>query len=835
MKDFRCVVEDYIKKHKSGKRAFAALVSLSMLVSFAVPMILTEPAVSQTRDSFAPVGDMLATQMFNAADDYMISNLANNETRSEKTLLIGNRDWANGLSTYEEVTTAAREKYFLGLAADFCLFLENDFKPTDSDSEGRAAVGGDVIAKAKVYTGNDEGKKYNYQFGDGDYGNEIPLGELEEYKGVIGYANLITNGYIYGVNTWGEKGTDEQRRKIMFVGNYNETECLHYKWGSEDIIKYTTKCDACYGNNEYIGIYNRTNDPLINFTQEFEYMRSQSQKLERKAGKNAKIDEIKKTITFDAKGSTAQTVYFNLNANDLEGNNLEGYTILFENIPEFEGTVRHEINPNSKYATSDTGDAETVFPKIANIVVNVSGMVNIGSMDNKRDTYHTVHTYVNNIEISNKSNDVTDKVWSNNHPYSENILYNMTSYNGNDNLENNWISIGANFNGTILAPDADVTSPEQGCGHLSGALIAKSFSGGQEFGYRPYRGSVDILETQMGYVLPFSKVIANINEPLAGAKFNIIESGEVVSSFTSDGAENTFVNFPTQIAFDGSKNYQADSGGAIEISKKYTIKEVSAPDGFVTDSNTTYDVTINEKICREHDGDLILTDEGNTIPTHVTTEFTIQKCQNNAPVGNPETLKIELRDYYDTNNNLVRRELTIDPDKDNAQKICLNIVEGVVVSIEDGNQDPTGNITFTVSDLDESGNISCGVETITKYANVPETNEDGTTKYYEENIAVGEPETFNIQQFGWSNNNDTIKIDKITFYFYDGDFKGHYETYSGFQNSNDKSNANWHKIELPEGLNEDTMKNVIGLTVTPTSGSEGDIELHVQDENYSDI
>lgn len=152
----------------------------------------------------------------------------------------------------------------------------------------------------------------------------------------------------------------------------------------------------------------------------------------------------------------------------------------------------------------------------------------------------------------------------------------------------------------------------------------------------------------MGYVLPFSKVIPNSNDtPLADAKFNIIdESGEVVSSFTSDGAENTFVNFPTQIAFDGSKNYQADaySEDNLNISKKYTIQEVSAPDGFVTDSNTTYDVTINETICCDHDGDLILTDEGNTIPTHVTTEFTISDANNYR-----ESFTIELKDYYDTN------------------------------------------------------------------------------------------------------------------------------------------------------------------------------------------
>ncbi len=158
MKDFRCVVEDYIKKHKSGKRAFAALVSLSMLVSFAVPMILTEPAVSQTRDSFAPVGDMLATQMFNAADDHMIENMKkadgyggdSPQFRSEVDLLIGSgHDWTDGMTTASEVIEAAREKFLLGIASDFCVFLEGNFMPDDSDAVGCIAIGGDFEANSK--------------------------------------------------------------------------------------------------------------------------------------------------------------------------------------------------------------------------------------------------------------------------------------------------------------------------------------------------------------------------------------------------------------------------------------------------------------------------------------------------------------------------------------------------------------------------------------------------------------------------------------------------------------------------------------------------------------
>lgn len=127
MKDFLYVVEDYIKKHKNGKRALAALVSLSVFVSFAVPMMLTEPAVSQTRDSFAPVGDLLASQMFNAAEDHMIKNMNGGKdgnsgyskgSLSGVALLIGEgHDWVEeaGCETASDVIEAAKRNIFLVL------------------------------------------------------------------------------------------------------------------------------------------------------------------------------------------------------------------------------------------------------------------------------------------------------------------------------------------------------------------------------------------------------------------------------------------------------------------------------------------------------------------------------------------------------------------------------------------------------------------------------------------------------------------------------------------------------------------------------------------------
>ena len=68
----------------------------------------------------------------------------------------------------------------------------------------------------------------------------------------------------------------------------------------------------------------------------------------------------------------------------------------------------------------------------------------------------------------------------------------------------------ANFNGTVFAPNAEAKSEADCHGHLSGSLIAKSFEGGLEFGYRPYRGTAsDILGSTAGYAIPVNKFTEN--------------------------------------------------------------------------------------------------------------------------------------------------------------------------------------------------------------------------------------------------------------------------------------------------------------------------------------
>lgn len=838
MKDFLYVVEDYIKKHKNGKRALAALVSLSVFVSFAVPMMLTEPAVSQTRDSFAPVGDLLASQMFNAAEDHMIKNMNGGKdgnsgyskgSLSEVALLIGEgHDWVEeaGCETASDVIEAAKKKYFLGIASDFCVFVEGDFKPTDSDAEGRIAIGGNFIPDT------DWG---SYQIGAGDYGNNILLHNLSAYRGIKDFAHAIVNGKRfedaapYGTYEKGEKMIIKDSGNQDWIANsgykrfvvseaFDNENTHHYEKNPND--KTSNDFGAYHNGCKHWGVVSfdelsqfYQSDALLNVKEQMEYIREQSRALERKQGKVAAVDTAAKTITFDAGGGSAKTVYFNLNADEV--GDFDGYTFNFINIPTQPGTVISEIDTNAH------PDEPTEFDNIANIIVNVKGTdVQIGSKTKTKtdkdngNAPKLVTTTINGIVVSNKDGDQT---WSNNHPYSENILYNFTDYNDGEERE---FSLNTNFNGTILAPDANVKSPKEGCGHLSGALIAKSFEGGQEFGYRPYRGSVDILETQMGYVLPFSKVIEGGDKSLAGAKFNIKdENGKTVSSFISKDGNPNYVNFPTEIAFDGSKNYESNSEELNKAEKNYTVQEVSAPDGYVTDTNQTYTVKITETVCNQHNGDLILLDNGNTIPTHVTAVFEIAD-----PDNNKQTFTIDLRDYYD-GYNLSRRELTINDE----EKVCLNIEDGAIVSVEDGSKQSGDNKLFTVSKL-EDGNVSCDVETVLKYSNVPEKDENGNIKYYTIDVPVGEPDTVDIGQLAWSNNKESVfNLDELTLYYYDGEYKGHYETFSGFTNATFQEW--WTPINLPESLITEKLEKVMGFKAKFSGTSENNEEFRFMVQN----
>lgn len=693
MKDFQFVIQNFLKNHEKHKKYIALLLVLSIVVSFAVPFSLIMPAVSMTgelicgmeehihsdecyelscgleesdehlhnADCYTLVCDIpehIHSQecysdyeeenyeedlsQFDPDNNYLInlvnatsiSSVSGSNTTDDVTLLVGANSDLRG-DTVAETISKANSKYAIGIASQFSVFVEGNFEPTDSDSEGRTAIGGNFIAS----TSNKE-----YEIGNGDYTDEVSLDVLLNNTG---FAHAIVNGNSNGLipTSWNEY--------TFLDNNGNEYKSYVTKriWINNDSEYSASTNFINNAGNRWSGNYNdyfyRSAD-VFNVSEQFIELRKRSEKLSRisATGTTTVSGETTsgKTVTFDGIGisDNTETVYFTMESWDED--------------------IRHVCFTN--------------VPANANLIVNCGGEnVNIRQEQN----YHKFSTSINGTIISKFGED--DNVFGeNNDEKSEQILYNF--YDATS------LYIKAHFNGTILAPNADVTSSinagNNNGAHLSGALIAKSFKGDLEFGYRPYQGTIDILGSSMGYTIPVDKFVTGVSgQWLPGAKFDIIENyntenAKIVNSFTS-GAGTNYVDIPSKVDFTGGTDYRTS---ATNLTGTYTIKEVSAPEGYIADTEKTYTVTITEEI--QSDG-LIETGSG-TIPTHIKATVTFE---------NGQSFEIDLKDTYSfdgSSSKQIRRELTI-----NGEIFYLEINNGKVseVSKNDGNSTDTGTIVIT--------------------------------------------------------------------------------------------------------------------------------------------
>ncbi len=595
MRELQSILNNYISNTEKQKRHLAVLVTLSLLVSFIVPYILVEPADSLTKDSYNLSyygADVLSSE------GNMVSNLnggqdANNGYSkgqlSEVTLLIGDGvDWAADCLTADDVIDAAKREYFLGIASDFCVFLLGDFNPATADSEGRVAVGGDI-----KFSG-----AYNYQIGNGDYTDGTPLKETDNYKGVTNYAHAIVNGTVTNINTLsqGKLGSDsyyypldgDLYKRLVIGGNIDD--CKHYSWttGSAQQVNYSTGCKHDnYTPNEVAQFYQAQ---LIDFEETFGWLEGQSEKLSKKTATGTTSPVENGVITFTGPGtdSDAVTIYFNLPEWDPSINQVR-----FDDVPEK-----------------------------ANLIVNCGGnIVKIGP----EGSGSTFSTYING-EVISKTDSSGSDVNANNKKESEQILYNfyecgtdttnlpVTKHGNNDVPYSLFINV--NFNGTVMAPYAIVASDEACRGHISGALIAQTFTGGLEFGYRPYRGTTDILGSTAGYVIPFDKLAPN-GEHLEGASLVIKdEEGKIVESWKS-GTDTQYITLPSEIDLEGGTTYTGENN---VVSHTYTIEEQSAPEGYIK-TDDYYSLKITETV---DVNSLILTDSG-TLPTKILVNLELYK------------------------------------------------------------------------------------------------------------------------------------------------------------------------------------------------------------------
>lgn len=728
MKELQKTVESYITNRHKQKKYLAVLTALSIMISFVVPFTLIEPAISTTGDGINPMAANAAVDMLqnysgtngNIVDDVTYSP----KEMSVKDLLIGytsndeTHSWANGCTTAAEIIESAKRQYFLGIAYDFCVFLENNFEPTGADAEGRVAVGGNVIATVS---------KGNYQIGAGDFGTNTALKDTDNYQGITDFAHLITNGYIskvdpYGTKNGGAKAADYNGDffKRMVIGNYEESKHRHNDNNSSVSYDDTHK-DNHYllgtGNNDWIAqhpatqineksqLYEQPTVGIIDFTETFEWLRNQSEALSAKTSIQGVVDGSTITFTIPKNIKAGDTVYFSL----------ESWP---ENVKDIYFEFEDKENPpvvrdGLKLVEDNYNEPEGSWCPTCNIVINCGGN-SFGTGNSDKLT----NTYVNGLPISNRPAGIKDGNYfdnvkaTNNRLASEKILYNFYEAGKTDDSVKS--TLKGNFNGTIFAPYANVESAEGCDGHLSGALIAKSFHGGMEFGYRPYRGTIDILGSKAGYAVPFDKFIVGTTDPLAGASFVVTdENGKNVLSWTSDESTK-YAEIPAEVDFTGETDY-SENDALLELFHTYTVMESKAPTGYLK-SDKAYKVLVNEIVNKDYL--LEMTNDSGVrlhIPQVVDVTITIIPVDENGTEGQPETFDFQIRDAYNASGYLSQR------------KVVMKDENGEITEVYAINLDENQNIT-------QLGKIDVGFadETESQQPTVPEETQPETVPAEEE-------------------------------------------------------------------------------------------------------
>lgn len=628
MKNLQDAINNHVMNSRNHKRYLAALIAMSMLVSFMVPFLLIEPAVSLTNDS------EISPQAAGTAGNTVYSLKNDNPTTDVNLLAGSNPEGSIYAETVEGVIRNADAKYALGIASQFCVFLSGDFTEWQADAEGRVAVGGDIYFKDQYAS---------YAIGKGDFNNHVNLQRLLHNEG---FASLILGGTVkagqmddtYFGDNGNKDNADQYNDDSGKTGDSGKKVDINQESFSGD-SGFPESSAASWKKVDQSQVYAAK---LFDFEQEFAKIKKNSKTLSNKAKGSAGIDITSDdingdTVTFNANmlDETANVVYFNVSAE--VWNQIKSCSrYKFEGIP----------NLSEPRTVVKSADASDVTWNYADIVINIEpnitdkfildkdGPEELGMVLANGD----VKTSINGTSVAKGLDDK-----ANNDIGVTSLLWNIYS----DNEFN--LKLGKNFQGTILAPNARVTDGGVGitgdntdtAGHLSGALIAKSFNGGTEFGYRPYVGSVSLLGSSSGYIIPVDKFNIGVDpaELLAGASFVMKDSsGKEVNSWISKNSTE-FAKLPSLIDLTGETDYSL-SESILTVTEEYKITESSPPKGyFKTDKE--YTVTVTETVNKDY----LLPFGESTIPQVVDVEIII-KSSDTEEANFPKTIRFQYRDSY---------------------------------------------------------------------------------------------------------------------------------------------------------------------------------------------
>ncbi len=647
MKDFQNTIQYYLLNHEKQKKYLAVVLALSMLVTFIVPLILTQSAESMTRNNVVvsmPLAQVAGNETLHpiSCTDAGCTNAAH--AYSEVDLLVGKNSELRG-ATIEETIRNANATYAIGIASQFCVFLDGDFTTTDADAEGRVAVSGSV-----------DGANWDtwyYEIGNGDWYTRVGLDVL---LNDTGYAHVISNGSNFKhVNVKsgaaaGDHPNWEVQNKHYSDANGNRGEIFKLlQIGTNTMAEgYNgTDFDHFYRTDTFsVAEQFGTTDNKGMLLQRSEKLSQNSSDGTITFGTTTDNNTAVKTayLTYTGTDPNAESIFFNF-TEEQWAEFVECTHVKYVNIPLLDEP--REVVEN---------DGTTSMWNTAYIVVNVPGKdVHIANPNtHKGQKFTSITPYGSSEEIFiSRTGTQDDDYGANNHPGVGSLLYNF--------YEAEKLTIANNFQGTLLAPLAYATdeftvmgtNDANYRGHLSGALIAKSFNGATEFGYRPYTGPISILGSTSGYTIPVDKLKTDGKTHLAGADFSLTitdESGSVVSSWKS-GEDTEYVTIPTMIDFTGGETY-TDTNKV--QSRTYTVKEVNAPAGYIG-TTKEYRLQVTETV----DLNSMIAGEGNgTIPTEVDVEIIITPVEGNTE-GGSTTLQFTISDEYSEDAQTMRK-ITID-------------------------------------------------------------------------------------------------------------------------------------------------------------------------------
>ncbi len=392
------------------------------------------------------------------------------KTTTDKTvLLVGEKSPDKG-DKFADTVKNLEDKYLLGVASEFSVFLKNDFTVKESDTEGRAAIGGNLV----------DNTGWDYEIGKGEADTQTPIDYLLDNSN---YANIVIGGSMNNQISdkyYGDSSQQSKKKLVLQAGGSYDKDLIPEAAG--DLIDRTQT-------------YLANKNELVDFGRTFTLIEERSKLLaEKSADGKVEFNESGDTVTFTYTGTakTAECVYFDLTDKQLEAYK-KAINVEFVNIPKLP-------TPRTIITTTPVSTSTWDY---AYIVVNIKGE---GSKDTKNENAVIMadvnnnngekFTKINGTYVSRDpaNNDEKPK---NNKPGTDSIIYNLPDATK--------VVLVNNFQGSILAPKAHVTDyayeyKDQGTdprGHLSGALIADSFSGSTQFTFRTCRLPFSILSKDL--------------------------------------------------------------------------------------------------------------------------------------------------------------------------------------------------------------------------------------------------------------------------------------------------------------------------------------------------